>query len=66
MAISALEKQIEKPPVQVEDEDELCVRYECPACGLFLVQRQKNEKLRFMHWPRFCNCGQRLDWSAER
>ena len=63
-AIDALNKQIAKPPTQIEDEDELCVRYECPACGVFLAQRLKREKLRSMRLPRFCECGQRINWDV--
>ena len=67
-AVEALGKQIAKPPTQIEDEDELCVRYECPACGGFLMQlearRMKSARRTPMRWPRFCECGQRINWEV--
>lgn len=69
-AIDALNKQIAKPPTQIEDEDELCVRYECPACGGFLMQlearRMKSARRTPMRWPRFCECGQRINWEVTK
>lgn len=65
-AVKALEKQIAKPPAQIEDEDELCVRYECQACGSFLAQRPKGERMNIKRLLRFCECGQRISWEVEK
>ena len=60
LAISALEKQIPKKPleqryVNYEIENELIGH--CPSCRL---------KWDVSFWQRHCsNCGQKLDWSVE-
>ena len=66
LAVEYMEKQIAKPPAQVEDDDELCVRYECPACGSFLAQRPKGERMNIKRLLRFCECGQRISWEVEK
>ena len=56
IAIDALEKQIKKTPVL--HHDSLCIPdwgYMCPRCG--------NKEL--FSGDRFCECGQRLDWSED-
>lgn len=54
MAISALEKQIPKKPIE-NPADDTCLYYEnyCPSCENLLVVRYK-------HCPK---CGQKIDWS---
>lgn len=65
LAVKALGKQIAKPPKEVEDEDDLCIRYECPSCGSFLAQTPKRKRYAPMRWPRHCDCGQKLEWSGK-
>ena len=60
LAISALEKQMPKKPleqryVNYEIENELIGH--CPSCQL---------RWDVAYWQRYCsNCGQKLDWSVE-
>lgn len=59
MAINALEKQIPKKPLNIE-ETKYKVSYKCPMCGTVHVNEWcgTNWKLSF------CSiCGQALDWS---
>lgn len=64
MAITALEKQEGKKPVEFEDK-----YYGCPACGNVLMHkwvkyptqlRDKTDGLSYC-----LSCGQKLDWSGE-
>lgn len=71
LAVECMKKQIPTPPKGAKDEDGLCVRYECPACGGFLMQLTVHEARRMkfarrtpIRWPRFCECGQKLEWSG--
>ena len=52
-AISALEKQIPKKPINDRSENESTTR--CGCCNAQLVAK-------FKHCPR---CGRRMDWSVE-
>ena len=49
MAIQALEKQIQKKPI------DRCIYKECPTCGNVEIESCK-------HCP---DCGQKLDWSDD-
>lgn len=62
MAIEALEKQIPKEPLNIE-ETKYKVSYKCPVCGTVHVNGWcgTNWKLPF------CSiCGQALDWSNNK
>ena len=57
-ATSALEKQIPKKPLQVENS----IGYNCPGCG------QCCGYVDVLSWtmPKYCiECGQALDWTDE-
>ena len=57
-AAAALEKQIPKKPLQVENS----IEYNCPGCG------QCCGYVDALSWdtPKFCvECGQALDWTDE-
>lgn len=56
MAIEALEKQIPKKPIKLDDWGEY---YKCPICDKYAV-----DNLGCKH--KFCReCGQRIDWKVE-
>lgn len=62
IAISAIEKQIPKEPLNIE-ETKYKVSYKCPVCGTIHVNEWcgTNWKLPF------CSiCGQALDWSNNK
>ena len=57
-AAAALEKQIPKKPLQVENS----IEYNCPGCGQYCGYVDA------LSWdtPKFCvECGQALDWTDE-
>ena len=54
MAIKALEKQIPKKPIEVDEE---CGTFDCPACGSTICSFDD------MTVHQYClMCGQKLDW----
>ena len=57
MAIDALEKQIEKKPLNQSEEYDRTYG-NCPCCGEMVVDYPDDFRV-------CSNCGQRLDWSGE-
>ena len=61
-AISALEKQIPKKPLNIEDT-KYKVSYKCPICGTVHVNEWCGTNWKLL----FCStCGQALDWSDSK
>lgn len=59
IAISAIEKQIPKKPINVEKHD-----YKCPCCKQDLSISDDDIFVYEIPTPMYCsNCGQALDWS---
>lgn len=53
VAIEALEKQIPKKPLWVQDG------FRCPSCNAFYLTPYRT-------LPKYCNsCGRKIDWSEE-
>lgn len=58
MAIKVLEKQVPKKPVF--EKDLYGGHLYCPSCKKVIMGT-------LLNWqPRYCNCGQVLDWSDEK
>lgn len=64
MAIEALEKQIPKKPKIELSSAGLIASYYCPICGRYFGDRARNCAILF-HTPKYCGCGQAIDWSSE-
>ena len=57
LAINARERQIPKEPV-INDKRDNEVDWECPMCGLNVVEEEP--------YDNYCmRCGQRIDWSEQ-
>ena len=61
MAVSALEKQVPKKPIRKIDIYDTTYAYRCPVCKTYFGNQGKRSVILFPT-PRYCNCGQRLDW----
>lgn len=62
MAVQAMRMQVPEKPKRKLDFSDVCCKYYCPECGMFLGQRGKRNVILF-HRPPYCNCGQAIDWT---
>lgn len=63
-AIKALDKQIPKKPKITEKYEGLILSYNCPVCNCYFGKRGKLDVILF-NKPKYCNCGQKLNWSEK-
>lgn len=61
--LEARERQSAKKPNRREDKyTDLIQHYSCPVCGRYFGQAGRHNVILFDK-PKYCSCGQKLDWS---